>query len=152
MENTATNTTNVTRTFNLTADQILSLYPILNKLGEAELSLKLAINVASILDAFAKPIEVINQRRQKVIEDFAQREDNGEIKYVDKEKGAIAIAKPEEFNIKFSEFLSEEVEVEFKPLNLEALKDEDIKITAKDYLLLQDIFEKFSSSENETKE
>lgn len=134
-------------TMKFTVNQIMLLIPVLSKLGNEELPLKLAINVASILDSFEKPNEIINQRRQKLIDEYAEKDENGDYKHAEDNEDAIIIRNPEEFNGKYADFLNTEIDIEGKSLNLGALEDVDIKITAKDYLILQKAFEQYNKSE-----
>lgn len=123
---------------NIKTNQVMNLIPVLNKLAGENVSLKLAINIASILQAFEKPNDIIFQRRQQLIDGYAKKDENGE--YIFLSEGRIAINNPQEFETQYHEFENTDIEIDVKPLDLEALQNEDIKITAKEYMLLQEVF------------
>lgn len=130
----------------INANQLTAVMPIIQKLGDAELSLKMAIDIANVVQAFSKPFEITEKKRIAIISKHAEKDENGEP--IVQDGGTVHISDVQEFNNEMIEFMNTDLDIDCKPLNLDALANEDIKIKANEYLLLKEIFE----SDNEKKE
>jgi len=120
--------------------RLLDLEPILAKLADADISLKMAICIAKDIEAFAKPLEIINKKRSELLNQYAVKDENGNVVYADEEQTQIKIQNPAEFYPKWQEMLNTDLDIDFKPLDMEALGNENIKMSAKEYLVLDAVF------------
>lgn len=130
----------------INANQLMAVMPIIQKLGDAELSLKMAIDVANVVQAFSKPFEITEKKRMAIISKYAEKDENGEP--IVQEGGTVHISDVQEFNNEIVELMNTDLDIDCKPLDLDILANEDIKIKANEYLLLKEFFE----SNNEKKE
>lgn len=130
----------------INANQLMGVMPIIQKLGDAELSLKMAIDVANVVQAFSKPFEITEKKRMTIISKYADKDENGEPKVQD--NGTVHISNIQEFNKEMVEFMNTDLDIDCKSLDLDALANEDIKIKANEYLMLKEFFE----SKDEKKE
>lgn len=125
---------------NIKVYQVIDLVPVLNKIGETNLSLKTAISIAELIDAFKKPSEIIDQRRTELLNEYVEKDEDGKPIILDDGK-AVKIKNMLEFKEKMNAFLDTEVDINYKPLDLNLFENEDFKITANEYLLLKELFD-----------
>lgn len=121
----------------LKALDILTKFEAFNKLAEKEIDLSSACVIAKNIKELAIYKDEIDKKRDKVIVDYAEKDDNGEV--VKTEDGGIKIADVLAFNNDIQAILETEIEVEIAKLNKDRLSE--IKISAKDILPLTDILE-----------
>lgn len=121
----------------LKAFDVLTKFEAFNKLAENEIDLSSACIIAKNLKELAIYKDEIDKKRDKVIVDYAEKDDNGEV--VKTEDGGIKIADVLAFNNDIQAILETEIEVEIAKLNKDRLSE--IKISAKDILPLTDILE-----------
>lgn len=121
----------------LKAYDVLTKFEAFNKLAEKEIDLSSACIIAKNLKELAIYKDEIDKKRDKVIVDYAEKDDNGEV--VKTEDGGIKIADVLAFNNDIQAILETEIEVEIAKLNKDRLSE--IKISAKDILPLTDILE-----------
>ena len=121
----------------LKALDILTKFEAFNKLAEKEIDLSSACTIAKNLKELAIYKEEIDKKRDQLIIDYAEKDDNGEV--VKTEDGGIKITDVLAFNNDIQTILETEIEVEIAKLNKDRLSE--IKISAKDILPLTDILE-----------
>ncbi len=131
----------------LKAFQVIEVSNVLAELAKKELSLKLAIIIAEIIEALSTSTEVISKRRQGIIEKYGKKDDNGNL--IQSNEGNVEIADTKAFMEEINEALNVEVDVDFKPIEKELIeKEEDIKITPQQYLTLKLVMKSEEKKDN----
>ena len=122
---------------NLKAIDILNIYHSLEKMSDLELDLSPACTIAKNLKELAVAKEVIENKRNKLITEYAKKNEDGTICQL--ENGSIEIQQPETFSAKLDELLSSETETNLIKIQKETLSE--IKVSAKTLLPLMTIME-----------
>ena len=117
------------------AGQILEMHDALEKISHLDLSLKTAIVVADNIDVVANSYKVINEKRQKAVEKYAKKDEEGNFVQAADNPNAIMIDNAQEYMKELNEILESEIEVEIKQFSLEGEKD--ITIAPADILALR---------------
>ncbi len=121
----------------LKAIDILNIYHSLEKMSDLELDLSPACTIAKNLKELAVAKEVIENKRNKLITEYAKKNEDGTICQL--ENGSIEIQQPETFSAKLDELLSSETETNLIKIQKETLSE--IKVSAKTLLPLMTIME-----------
>lgn len=121
----------------LKAIDILNIYHSLEKMSDLELDLSPACTIAKNLKELAVAKEVIENKRNKLITEYAKKNEDGTICQL--ENGSIEIQQPETFSAKLDELLSSETETNLIKIPKETLSE--IKVSAKTLLPLMTIME-----------
>lgn len=121
----------------LKAIDILNIYHSLEKISDLELDLSPACTIAKNLKELAVAKEVIENKRNKLITEYAKKNEDGTICQL--ENGSIEIQQPETFSAKLDELLSSETETNLIKIQKETLSE--IKVSAKTLLPLMTIME-----------
>lgn len=83
-------------------------------------------------------MEVISQERQKIIQEYCEKDENGQPK-VD-QSGNLNVSP--EGNAKWNEFMLSKIEVEFVPIHPELINDiEDVDISNQDAFVIDELME-----------
>lgn len=121
----------------LKAIDILNIYHSLEKMSDLELDLSPACTIAKNLKELAVAKEVIENKRNKLITEYAKKNEDGTI--CQSENGSIEIQEPETFSAKINELLSSETETNIIKIPKETLSG--IKVSPKTLLPLMAIME-----------
>lgn len=121
----------------LKAIDILNICHSLEKLSDLELDLNPACTIAKNLKELAVAKEVIENKRNKLITEYAKKNEDGTI--CQSENGSIEIQEPQTFSAKLDELLSSETETDIIKIQKKALSG--IKISPKTLLPLMAIME-----------
>lgn len=121
----------------LQAIDILNICHSLEKLSDLELDLSPACTIAKNLKELAVAKEVIENKRNKLITEYAKKNEDGTI--CQSENGSIEIQEPETFSAKLDELLSSETEADLIRMQKDTLSG--IKVSAKTMLPLMAIME-----------
>ncbi len=121
----------------LKAIDILNIYHSLEKMSDLELDLSPACTIAKNLKELAVAKEVIENKRNKLITEYAKKNEDGTI--CQSENGSIEIQHPETFSAKLDELLSSETETNLIKIQKQTLSE--IKVSPKTLLPLMTIME-----------
>ncbi|MCD6436250.1 MAG: hypothetical protein J7L15_07660 [Clostridiales bacterium] len=99
----------------------------LKKIVNKELNIRVAYKLAKLLKVFSSELVVIEEARIKLVRKFAEI-DEDKIMKVPQEK-------TQEFMSEFIEFLQEEIDIDFEPIDISEI--EDITFTASDMLKVE---------------
>ncbi len=119
------------------AIEILNMFEAFTKLADRELDLNTACNIAKNIKELALSREIIDEKRNKIIGNFAKKDAQNQI--VQAENGTVEINDPAAFSQSMTELLSAETEVCLLPIRMASLSG--IKISPKDILPLMEIIE-----------
>ncbi len=119
------------------AIEILNMFEAFTKLADRELDLNTACNIAKNIKELALSKEIIDEKRNKIIGNFAKKDAQNQI--VPSENGTVEIDDPAAFSQSMTELLSAETEVCLLPIRMASLSG--IKISPKDILPLMEIIE-----------
>lgn len=120
----------------LKANSILNIYNALGILADKELDLDTACLIAKNIKELEISKTVIDQKRDAVITEYAEKDENGNF-VSDDDKGSIKISDIEEFSKKMDELLNTEITVNIDRISKETIRN--IKISPKEVLPLMDI-------------
>lgn len=120
----------------LTANNILNIYHTLTILADKELDLNTACTIAKNIRELDVLKNIIEQKRDTLIQEYAEKDVNGTIIPAD-DNGNIKITDTHQFMMKMEEILNTELDVSLDTISKTALKD--IKISPKDIFPLMDI-------------
>jgi len=122
----------------VTIEEILNAIPALKMLKEQPVNGIIAFKIARILREVNKEVELFEQERQKLIEAFCYRDENG--RPIIKDNNIKIDPKfINEFNNKIKEMLTNEIEINATQLPLNIL--ENVTLTAEQVFSLEKFFE-----------
>lgn len=119
------------------AINILSIYDSLVILADKDLDLNIACDIAKNLQTLTVPKQVIEQKRDKLILKYAEKDDNEQI--IQNENGGIKITNEPEFQREFNDLIESDIELDLIKIKKSDLGD--IKISPKVILGMIDILE-----------
>ena len=119
------------------AINILGTYESLTTLADKDLDLNTACDIAKDIQNLSIPKQILEQKRNKLIQEYGEKDDEGNLKTND--NGSISFTENNEYecNKKIAELFDEDVDLELIKIKKSALKD--IKISPKVALGLIDI-------------
>ena len=119
------------------AINIFGIYESLITLADKDLDLNTACDIAKDIQNLTIPKQILEQKRNKLIQEYGEKNDEGNLKTND--NGFISFTENNEYecNKKIAELFNEDVNVELVKIKKSALKD--IKISPKVALGLIDI-------------
>jgi len=113
--------------------EIRNMKDPLTKLIEKEIPARAAFRLNNLVKQFDNYLTEIEQYRVKLINTYGTKnEEKGEIEVPPK--------KMRDFMKEMNELLGEEVEIDFKPININMFGD-DLMLSTKDLMILEKIFE-----------
>lgn len=121
----------------MTGYEILNIYDVLSSIVDDEFDLNTSCAIVKNLQEIEVFKKVIDLKRNKLIEKYAEKNENGEIIYADDK---IKIIDTDSFNDEINKLLSDEVE----NINIQKIKKENIshiKISPKSTIWLMYIVE-----------
>lgn len=119
------------------AINILNIYDSLVILADKDLNLNTACDIAKNLQTLTVPKQVIEQKRDKLILEYGEKDDNEQI--IQNENGGIKITNESEFQKKFNDLIESDIEIDLIRIKKSDLGD--IKISPKVILGMIDILE-----------
>lgn len=119
------------------AINILNIYDSLVVLADKDLNLNTACDIAKNLQTLTVPKQVIEQKRDKLILEYGEKDDNEQI--IQNENGGIKITNESEFQKKFNDLIESDIEIDLIRIKKSDLGD--IKISPKVILGMIDILE-----------
>ena len=119
------------------AINIFGIYESLTTLADKDLDLNTACDIAKDIQNLSIPKQILEQKRNKLIQEYGEKDDEGNLKTND--NGSISFTENNEYecNKKIAELFDEDVDLELIKIKKSALKD--IKISPKVALGLIDI-------------
>ncbi|MDE6491603.1 MAG: hypothetical protein K2L37_00430 [Lactobacillus sp.] len=114
--------------------EVLSVFDALEKLSEKELDLNTACTIAKNMKELLVAKEVIDEKRNKLAIEYAEKDAEGNVKQLDDR--TITIKNMEEFSKEISKLLSAEIDINVSKISKNALSE--IKISPKDMIPLLD--------------
>jgi hypothetical protein len=117
--------------------KIIELYRALEKLMKNDVELRTAVALARNFEAVSTPAKIIDQKQQDLMKEYAKKDENGEV--IQGENGSVTIESPTEYFAKLQNILETDIDVELKPIKIDALKG--IKISGSDILALDPVLE-----------
>ena len=119
------------------AMKILETYEALVTLADQDLNLITACNIAKNLQELNTPKQVIEQKRNKLIQEYSKKDETGNL--ITNEQGGILLENEEELIGKLNELFEGDIDVNLIKIKKSEL--EDIKISPKVALGFMDILE-----------
>ena len=121
------------------AIDIFGIYESLTTLADKDLDLNTACDIAKDIQNLSIPKQILEQKRNKLIQEYGEKDDEGNLKTND--NGSISFTENNEYecNKKIAELFDEDVNVELVKIKKSALKD--IKISPRIAIGLIDILE-----------
>ena len=121
------------------AIDIFGIYESLTTLADKDLDLNTACDIAKDIQNLSIPKQILEQKRNKLIQEYGEKDDEGNLKTND--NGSISFTENNEYecNKKIAELFNEDVNVELVKIKKSALKD--IKISPRIAIGLIDILE-----------
>ena len=121
------------------AINIFGIYESLTTLADKDLDLNTACDIAKDIQNLSIPKQILEQKRNKLIQEYGEKDDEGNLKTND--NGSISFTENNEYecNKKIAELFDEDVNVELVKIKKSALKD--IKISPRIAIGLIDILE-----------
>ncbi len=101
------------------------------------LKIKVSYKVSKLMQTIEKDIEFYQKSFQKILEDYGQKDDKGQIIFTD-DKSAIKLqeGKEQEGQVKVTELLALDVEISLEDLMFTYDELEDIQVTPEDMLVI----------------
>ena len=121
------------------AINIFGIYESLTTLADKDLDLNTACDIAKDIQNLSIPKQILEQKRNKLIQEYGEKDDEGNLKTND--NGSISFTENNEYecNKKIAELFDEDVNAELVKIKKSALKD--IKISPRIAIGLIDILE-----------
>lgn len=116
--------------------QIISMSRAMEKIKGADVSLKTAVAIAKNIKALSDPIEIIQSRQKALLDEYARKDDNGEV--IQESNGNVYIENPNEYFPKLQDLLNTDLEIELIKIKMDDLGD--VKLSADDILALDPLF------------
>ena len=121
----------------LSNGKLVNSIEVLSKLTNMELPIKFSYALSKNIIKIDRELEAYNKERQKLIEKYGEKDEQGKIKT--KEDGTINILDIDSFNKDLKEILEIETEVDIHLIDLESI-NADIKITPGELMIIDYMF------------
>lgn len=118
----------------LKAFEVLNIHDSFTKLSDKELCLNAACLIAKNLKELSTAKEIIDTKRDHIISEYAEKDENENIRQT--EDGSVKILDASAFNTKLGELLNEETDIPIIPIPKKELTD--IKVSPKTVLALEE--------------
>ncbi len=119
-------------------NDILNSIPIFREISNKSLPIKTAYQLARLIRELDRESTTFDESRRKIIEKYAERDENGEFKQTD--EGNVIIM-PEQINAcnqEMAELLDTEIEINVEPIEIESLAS--IELTPAQMFSLEPFF------------
>jgi hypothetical protein len=114
---------------------------VVKRLSNLPLPVKIAYGLSKNLKTIDREVEILNVSRQKLIDEFAERDENGKIVMLSEIEIKLKEETRDEFNDKFKEFLEMDVEFDVFTISINQFTAADIKLTPAEMTVLDFIFD-----------
>lgn len=121
----------------LSNEKLANSIEVLNKITTMELPIKLSYAFSKNITKINRELEVYNKERQKLIEKYGEKDEEGKLKV--KENGNINILDADNFNKDIKEILEIENEIDIHIIDLESI-NADVNITPGDLIVIDYMF------------
>lgn len=121
----------------LSNEKLVNSIGVLSKLTTMELPIKLSYALSKNIAKVDRELEVYNKERQKLIEKYREKDEEGKLKT--KEDGTINILDIDGFNKDVKEILEIENEVDIHAIDIENINS-DINITPGELIIIDYMF------------
>lgn len=121
----------------LSNEKLANSIEVLNKITTMELPIKLSYAFSKNITKINRELEVYNKERQKLIEKYGEKDEEGKLKV--KENGNINILDVDNFNKDIKEILEIENEIDIHIIDLESI-NADVNITPGDLIVIDYMF------------
>ena len=121
----------------LSNEKLANSINVLSKLINMELPIKLSYAFSKNITKIDRELEVYNKERQRLIEKYGEKDEEGKLKV--KENGNINILDADNFNKDIKEILEIENEIDIHIIDLESI-NADVNITPGDLIVIDYMF------------
>ncbi|MBS5885154.1 hypothetical protein [Clostridium sp.] len=118
-------------------EKLANSIEVLNKITTIELPIKLSYAFSKNIIKINRELEVYNKERQRLIEKYGEKDEEGKLKV--KENGNINILDADNFNKDIKEILEIENEIDIHIIDLESI-NADVNITPGDLIVIDYMF------------
>ena len=123
------------------AQEMYQISNVVKRLSNLPLPVKIAYGLGKNLKTIDREVEILNVSRQKLIDEFAERDGNGKIVMLSEIEIKLKEETRDEFNDKFKEFLEMDVEFDVFTISINQFTAADIKLTPAEMTVLDFIFD-----------
>jgi hypothetical protein len=123
------------------AQEMYQISNVVKRLSNLPLPVKIAYGLSKNLKTIDREVEILNVSRQKLIDEFAERDENGKIVMLSEIEIKLKEETRDEFNDKFKEFLEMDVEFDVFTISINQFTAADIKLTPAEMTVLDFIFD-----------
>lgn len=109
-----------------------------NKIMQQSFKGSLAFKIARLARELEKEMKTFNDERQKIIQKYGEKDDNGELKINDDGNVKFEAGKLNEINEEFNALLNNELEINAEPLPIS--KIDDFNLTPQEMLNIEKFF------------
>lgn len=131
------------KVINLSMDKLTQVYTILDKLGNFKsevLPISFFYQTAKVLEKIKKDYSFFESKRKELIEEYAERDSQGNIIFVENENIRIIPERQVEFLNKFNELMEVQIELNgIKPIKI--LNNYNLPLTANELIIIMDFVE-----------
>lgn len=113
----------------VTASQVYEVSNVIGRLANSPLPIKIAYAFSKNIKAIKRELDELNILRQKFIDEYAERDEKGEIVMNSPVEVKLKEETKKEFDEKFKEFLNMEVELEVHTVALNQFTMSNINLT-----------------------
>lgn len=102
---------------------IVNSTEIFSMLSQKKLNMRMAYQLAKIIKEVQKEFELFQETRMKLINEYAERDENGQLKVDENNNFTIPKEKIQDFQKELNDLLEMQVELPINEINLEELKN-----------------------------
>lgn len=114
---------------------IVNSAEIFSALSQKKLNMRMAYQLAKIIKEVQKEFELFQETRMKLIYEYAERNEDGQLKVDENNNFTIPKEKIQNFQKELNELLEMQVELQINKINLDEL--EDIEFTPMDLIKIE---------------
>lgn len=105
---------------------IIDASPILRKLAESTFSGAVAFKIARLIKACEIELQTFEESRRKIIEEYGEKDENGELKIFDNQQIKVKEEYREKCAVSLNELLNTEIELNVNKIPINSLEQIDI--------------------------
>lgn len=105
----------------VTVKDILNCSDVFKELSKKPIKIKVAYNIAKIIKAIEKENQLFEETRQRLLEKFCEKNENGSIKVNNNGNAIVRSECVDDYNAEIKELLESKVEITAEPIRLEDL-------------------------------
>jgi len=125
----------------VTASQVYEVSNVIKRLANSPLPIKIAYAFSKNIKSITRELEELNAIRQKFIDEYAERDEKGDIVMANAMEVKLKDETRKEFDDKFKEFLNMEVELEVHTVALNQFTVANINLTPTEMAVLDFMFD-----------